>query len=300
MSQDFSIPAYTPEPLPVYTQQPPRQSNSTKWFIGCLVSFFLCICLICCGLPILTGVGLGGAAAVLLSNKVTESDSQTFRLESEGVAELELAVDNAEVIITPGTSQELIIAYDLNVYGFTESSARNALQNDYEVLIERVEGDSFRLSLDTTSSAFSIYDAVFTITAPPEMQLIQLDTTDDITIDGITSDFRLNTSTSGYVTLTDVSGSFDVSVTGLLGEIRFGGSFAPGSNNRFNASTGEIDLAVRDASNLTYTLTTTGSITCPDTPIGNTCQGDSGDVAKSPASLTVTSGGGDVYLRFVP
>lgn len=299
MAQDFPDATYnTPNPLPVYTPNPPRQNNSTRWIVGCLSASCLCLCLVCCGMPILTGTGIGIFAAVLYSNGVTESDTQTFRIESAGSAELVVDMKNAEVIITPGTTEEITITYELTVYGITESQAKNSLQ-DYDMTIDRSAGDQFQVNLQAPDS-LNIYDVKLTITAPPQMELISITTTDDITIDGVTADFQLTTETRGYVTLTDVDGTFEVNVTGLLGEIRFGGSFEDGSTNTFRTGSGEIDLAVQDADNLSYTLTSSGSITCPVATTGNTCQGDTGGLNKNPTTLQADSGGGSLYLRFVP
>ncbi len=259
---------------------------------GCIISSCLGLVALSCMVVLAPIIGLGALAAALATNSVSETGTQTLRLEPSDAGHLVVDNTNIDVSLRPGTSRDISLEYELTANGLTAGQAQDALDNLTVVLARDPNGD-IRLDVQEGDYWLNIYSLDASLTVPPEMASVDIQRGDDVDIQGISADFMIDV-LSHDVTLRDVSGSFEVRTSGL-GDIVFEGDFAPNSRNIFESGSGDIRLTLPADANVEYTALTggTGDVTCPRMVNRSDCRGRLGDGS---ALLSIESDSGDITL----
>jgi|GEM_PF-6162966 len=267
---------------------------------GIILSIFLGTFFVCCAIPFLFCSGIVGGAAFIFSTGESRTGNESFLLEPSDNVQLIINDQNADVSITRGTDDRVVIDYSITAYGVNNDNAKTNV--DALVLdVERSTGGAFTLAVldeGTTFNLFgldlgALYDIELDIQLPADVDLIDITTGEGVTIENINGDFRIDASTSSNtVTLTDVSGSFNIEV-GIFGDLNFRGELAPDSRNVFIGDTGTLNITILGDANVEYRAnasSTTGEVRCPNKAPSTSCEGVLGDKASASLEARVDSG----------
>jgi DUF4097 and DUF4098 domain-containing protein YvlB len=132
--------------VPVDEETPPRR-RSSRWplyiVIGCLMSCFACCVLPVCGVASV----VAGVAFVYENNKVTDTQTKVYPLETDDPITLEIDNSIGDVVIEHGNDDEVVVEYTKQASGITKSQARDELDN-IEVLIDWPSADHITITVD--------------------------------------------------------------------------------------------------------------------------------------------------------
>jgi hypothetical protein len=263
---------------------------------GSLGFLVLACCVVCLG-PVL---GVSAIAALLYSNQVERSDGLSVRLEPNEANSLFLNDPYTTLRIVPGEDKrEIRVDYTLQVSGLTQGAAQNQL-DEIDIRLERSE-QGVTVVIANAGAMLTIYDVEMTLTLPPQMQDINLIVDEDVYIEELEANFKIDAS-SGFanISLINTWGIYQLNTDS--GNLTVMGEFFPEGSHRLESDSGRISVTIQEPADLKYRVNTggTGRTSCPNTSLGSkntSCQGTLGD---GTGDLRVTSNTGDISLSVKP
>lgn len=181
---------------------------------------------------------------VVFDTPATEEYSETYQV-SDGYKYLNLDNESGNVVVTGTETDEITVVYEKSCMGTNERDAEEHL-NDINVTLSGSTADS----TITITADFPLiedareYEAIFTITVPPDMILDLSANRGDITISNMTSSPKLET-TRGKITITGFE--CDVEASATEGDIECTlDSLPPSSTVKLTTEDGYQTLIIND------------------------------------------------------
>ena len=152
-----------------------KSAKRSRFWASCMVLgvvLFCCSCwLLCCGIV----AALGGAAAVMATNEVSEDGAVQLPIEStDDNGAITLSVDNpaGRVRIRPGDTDEVKVEYTKKAFGFTTDMSRTGLDDISVTLDNAGNADQFVLTVEKGDGPLRFMDHVnLTVYVPPDVHL---------------------------------------------------------------------------------------------------------------------------------
>ena len=275
-------------------EAPAPRRRSSRWplyiVIGCLLSCFTCCVLPVCGLAV-AGVGL---AALLENSEVTETKTETVRLETDDP--ITLTVDNrvGDILIEPGTNDEVVVEYTKRAHGLTKSSAQDELDNILVDIDDSVADQvKIAVTMDSEKDTFFAFsnEVDLTIRVPESLYLDIKNNVGKVTIQGVTAR--------------------SVQVKNNTGDIEFDGELgtSPTADYSFETNVGSITLFLPDNTYFAVSAETdVGDVTVSDNfdevnrdddgsgEVGDRWAGMLGNGNEDPPTLTLIVNVGDITI----
>ncbi|MBD3286093.1 DUF4097 family beta strand repeat protein [candidate division WOR-3 bacterium] len=206
-------------------------------------------------LPILAVLFSG--CEVVFNTPAEESYEETFAV-SDGYTRIDLDNESGNVIVNAVEGDSIIVEYTKKCMGSNDRDANEHL-NDIDVTLKGTAGQITITAEFPTFEETRNYEAIFTITAPPDIIMELSANKGNIDISGMTTSPVLNT-TQGDITIADFE--CDVDATSGDGDIECSLDVLPDSGNvNLTTEDGYQTLVIKD-------MDTTGTIILSASGIG--------------------------------